>query len=344
MYFRLLTIIFTLLFAQSSHAKPGAIAIKALEADVLSFKSWLTQHKALNTYQMSVDHQLGSEKHNKRTLESFYLAKSCALKGELIRAKEIFLSLTELALENHWEEPQQEVIYHSFLYLAEIAESPLEKKLWLERAITFLPWYEPDTSSYSIKTKSLLKTTQAKMNSKFFRWSPFEQFAKFETVIVNGKHIAINPGAEVLLSAGLYRITFVAHDLFTQSMVVESQSLNSLNISGEALVNGSCEIPKINFKYDKNVNYIVFFNESCVRKFSGGQWSDYSGSLTEEFLPKYKIAPQGVSGLPLSEGKAKVKTRWKWIGASILAAAVGYAIYDHNRPTEVKKVIVEPED
>ncbi|MDZ4661074.1 MAG: hypothetical protein SGJ18_05585 [Pseudomonadota bacterium] len=338
---------FFMLFLSLSFAtQPQLIALKAIDADRQSYQAWLSHNQKLTSNLSFIEASLSSEKINRKMTEAFFSAKANALRGHTKVAKEEFLAITEMALERSWEDAQQEVVFHSFLFLSEIADSPLEKKLWLKRAIGFLPWYSPKFNSYSMATQNLFKKTQQELKAQQIVWKPYERFSKFDTVLVNGNRFDIGPESEVILGQDQYRLTFIAHDIFPQTRLVQSGYLNSFGVPEEPIIDGSCEAPKANLsKFSgTQTSYVVFFNNQCIRKFDGQNWSNYHTPVQGGVLPMYNLTPNTLSSMNFSRKEQKEKRRWKWIGASMLAAAISYAIYDHNRPTEVRQIIVDPED
>ena len=338
--------ILMLFFSLCLAAKPQVVAVKAIDADKQSYSTWLSLHRELNSYLSLAESSLDSEKYEKKMTESFFSGKAYALKGKMTEAKEEFLSITEMALEKNWQALQQELIFHSFLYLSEIASSPLEKKLWLKKAVNYLPWYLPKFESYSLATQILFKKIRNQTMSQKYVWRPFERFSKFDIVLVNGNRFDIGPETEITLGIDQYRLTFISHDVSTQTKLVQSESINSMTVPEDPLVDGSCEAPKANlpdFAIQPNTSYVVYFNKHCIRQFDGQNWSEYRSNL-DGVLPKYELGPNHLSSMNFAKEEESRNKRWKWIGASVLAATIGYAIYDHNRPTEVRQVVTESED
>ncbi len=334
------------LFLSLSFAMQGdVVAIKSVDSDRQSYEAWLNVQRNLTPYSTFVEKgSVDITKVEKKINDTFYLAKSQALKGHSAEAKELFLLITEGALAENWKTPQQEIIFHSFMYLSEISDSPNEKKLWIKKAILFLPWYLPDFTSYSLATQNLFKKMLQEMKSRQYIWRPFERFSKFDFILVNGSRFDISPETEITLGPDQYRLSFVSSDLTNHTRLVPSDSVDSIVIPDKALVSGSCATPKANLPVLLNSYYVVFFDKKCIKTFDGKNWGDYQQNNLISPVPSYNLNSGPFNSMDFKHEENRRKKHWKWVGITALAAVIGYAIYDHNRPTDTRQVILEPED
>lgn len=227
----------------------------------------------------------------------YYFAKSRA------SAMNYFLQIIDLSLNEDWHAHQREMIFNSFLRLAELV--PIKSEDYLKKAIAFDPTLKPN-SQFTQTIRNDFENMKRILKKRAFALS-LTDFKKFDKMILNGREIDLK-NTEIEILPGQYRITIISNKYKPSTFIFSSQQMMILDSPAIPFVDGSC-VANETSDYFQNSN-IKVYNPKCAKE--------------QKFLP---VSKNTNDFLKTSATEPNTKTifekPWFWAAAG---AVVGFLI------------------
>ncbi len=242
---------------------------------------------------------------------------------ELARAS--FLEVTKMSPAADWQEVHRQVIFYSFLRLAQMTSQSQDRQNLLEAAISFAPDLLPDNTLFPPPLMSSWKQVHFTLEKRASLISTEEKFPGYDILKINGHSVDIKTIKSVLLFPGSHRISLLSnsHPYFSQTL--NSSQLELLKVDTVALVYGSCDTPGLNGFKDLNLSEVsVMYDSDCLRTYTGTGWVKPNKQISPAFTP------QQVPGSLLAQTEAPshpAKRKLLWLGLSALVLGSAYLIY-----------------
>ena len=263
-------------------------------------------------------------------------AQAAYLSGD--SSKKLFQSIADMAYVGDWNEEQRRVILYALLRLAQLSDSPNEKKAFLIFASRFIT---EDLSStwpeYNLFPPPLVeRLNQLKSGQTSFLIDWRKRFPHHEIVLVNGKKMK----GKTRLNEGRYRITALSSTHAPYVRTLHLSELLSGVLKTQPLTEGHCDTLKVRPQWHQR-HIKLFRRKDCRKEYAfQGQSSHFKNPPSfhhnrEDFLSKKRelvfSESKNVGNLRPSEEHFMEETRtgkkdfknsriqWIVIGAAVVA-------------------------
>ena len=289
----------------------SAQLIQAPQTPYEEFQAYL-ETEEINSYSHFQLQEIKKQSESVKSL-SFLLeqAQRSFLKGHLKQAGDYFRSIVEQAYDNDWNKEIKDMIFYSYLRLAQI-EWKDNPNHFLYSALIFAPSFKPDESLFPpplIRKFNKIKNKQPLLKIKLGRIFPFH-----ETILINGKSFSKK---SISLPYGNYRVTALSSSHQPWSQKISLSDLAQKRIVTPPWAGGNCNNPSVSKKIKKeNILYPQF----C-------RWNPNLKLVKEEKVTSNLIIENNIK----QKIKATLKNNKKWIWTGVIATGVTVGIIFLNR-------------
>ncbi len=299
--------------------------------------SWLVKAPSANPQEFTVYNQnsdfqkisgyfLRCEEKN-QILEDFKKAQILFLDGNLDKAKQQFLIVTEKKWSCDWAESERQLILFSFLRMAQIEQEAARQTQWLKQAVQFDSEWTPDPSVFPPPLISQFASVRRQSVVQKIVLPAFAQ--KFSALLRNGRFISL---AQLSLeaSSGKARFTFVSDTYQIETVFMTLSELEQLSLQPQPLVIGDCNDFQLseNLKWIENVS--VFFALNCVK--SSPQTSNSGAVAKIDSSLRLPTMPQA----PQPQQRSWIQRNGLWLGTAVVGSLLlSYHLKNQDRPQTV---------
>ncbi len=262
-------------------------------------------------------------------LEDFKKAQILFLDGNLDKAKQQFLIVTEKKWSCDWAESERQIILFSFLRMAQIEQEPARQSQWLTLAVHFDSEWTPDASVFPPPLILQFASVRRQTMAQKIVLPTFAQ--KYSALLRNGRFISL---AQLSLEAdaGKARYTFVSDTYQIETVFMTLSELEQLTLQPQPLVMGDCN----NFQLSENLKWIenvsVFFALNCVKT------SQQTSTVISGTVAKIDSALQmpAMPQAPQPQQQTWVQRNGLWLGTAIVGSLLlSYHLKNQDRPQTV---------
>ncbi len=284
------------------------IAVQSLKSSDFEFETYLNNQPQVKSWIQYYKNQ------NKVARQSLYRELKKAqfefISGDLEKSKKYFKNISDLKFQFDWNEEERKVIHFALLRLAQVTQEPLVKNQLLTEAIEFDSSLVMDENLFP--PPMVEKFKQLKKISKTQVWSLPKNAAEFDEILVNGKS---HKGHTSFLrsAAARLRLTFLSNKYQTITLIQEPQHLESANLVLKPMALGDCDHPNWQMELDSSQQWL-FVDEGCVGESKNPQTLSTVSAQNLEISASNQNSSGSVPQI--------LKSKWLWIGVSILAAGV----------------------
>ena len=285
--------------------------IRAPQTPYEEFQAYL-ETEEMTSYSQFQLQEIQKQSESSKSL-SFLLeqAQRSFLKGHLKQSGDYFRSITKQAYSNDWNKEIKNMIFYSYLRLAQI-EWKDDPHNFLYSAIIFSPSFKPDESLFPpplVKKFNEIKTKQPLLKIKLRRIFPFHK-----TILINGTEMTKSTQS---LPYGNYRVTALSSSHQPWSQKISLSELVQKRIVTPPWAGGSCQKPFVSQKINKeNVLYPQF----C-------RWKPAPIVKKKETLPNLVIENNMKQKIQMT---LKDNQKWVWVGAAVGITA-GIILLNKNK-------------
>jgi hypothetical protein len=326
--------------AMALPAKPGLALssipgpfVRAPDVAAESFVARLAARPGAVSLAEYWDERSPEEAQSRQLSASFSRAQSLFLEGSSENAERAFRDVVRLARDADWRDAQRRALSFSFMRLAQLATAPGSVEERVEGAAAFAPDLRPDADAFPPPLVADWDKALARLKIKSTVIALDEKFAGYEALKIDGRAVAIRPGATALIAPGPHRFSALSSAYPYFSQVLTGAQLQALRIDQAPLASGDCAEPRFaGFAAIGAPAASVAFNE-CVKAFDGRDWVEGEKAAFAPSLGAIPAAETGGVGAPswLKAEAPKVESprhAWLWAAVTVMAlAAVGYIAY-----------------
>lgn len=245
-------------------------------------------------------------------LEDLKKAQFEFLKGSMEEAKKTFQKIVDQKHEEDWSKNVRKTIHYSHLRLAQLEKDENLKSKLLSDAFLFAPEIAVDQTLFPPPLQKQYADLFEKNSIQI--WKLPKNSIKFSTLLVNGQKIE-NPSSFLRHRSGIVRISFLSNQWNPIHITTSLDKLESATLTLSPLVRGTCQFPRFSIPNHPSVRFRMV-DKTC----SSQPHSQLASN--ENLLPPPKS--------PSNSTIPKIfKSKWFWIGASVIAT--GFAINSANQ-------------
>ncbi len=298
--------------------------------------SWLVKAPSANpqefaVYSQNSDYQKISAyflrcEEKGQLLEDFKRAQLLFLDGNLDKAKQQFLVVTEKKWACDWAETERQIILFSFLRMAQIEPDAGRQIEWLVQAVQYESEWTPDASVFPPPLIAQYATVRRQITSQKIVLPAFAQ--KYSALLRNGRFMSL---AQLSLeaNAGKARYTFVSDTYQIETVFVALPELENLSIQPQPFVTGECSDFQINenLKWIENVS--VFHSLNCIKSSQQTAMPSIVNAETPMPLPTLPEAT-------VPHQKTWIRRNGLWLGTAIVGSLLlSYHLNNQDQPRTV---------
>ena len=314
--------------------KPSVI-LKAPGTASAEFKAYV-ETEEVESYARVLLKEIKSSKNDERVLRSLLSsAQESFLKGHLRTSGDYFNSITKKAYEKDWTDKAREIIFYSFLRLAQIEWKGRNPEVFLHSAFLFASDLQPDASLFP--PPLVQKFNMMKKNSPSTPVLLNHIFPFHELILINGK--VFNLYDDLKLPYGKYRVTALSssHELWNR--VISLAELSQKRIVTAPLVRGTCQNPIVSKKFK---TYQILFSDFCL-------WAQSVNGVKT-----LKESPAGLKSISTKENSGgshhlnsgreplKISPASKWTALALSAVVLGAVYYLSHEGKDEKETKKQP--
>lgn len=262
-------------------------------------------------------------------LEDFKKAQILFLDGNLDKAKQQFLVVTEKKWSCDWAETERQLILFSFLRMAQIEQEPARQTQWLTQAVQYDSEWTPDPSVFAPPLIGQFNSVRRQTLAQKIVLPAFSQ--KYSALLRNGRFISLAQ-LSIEANAGKARYTFISDTYHIETVFMTLSELEQLTLQPQPLVMGDCNDFQLseNLKWIENVS--VFFALNCVKS-SQQTSTTVSASVAKSDsplqLPAMPVAPS-------AQQKTWIQRNGLWLGTALVGSLLlSYHLKNQERPQTV---------
>ncbi len=288
------------------------VAIQGAEISNFEFEKKVVENPG---YQTFIDHTFSQQKgRQKDLLPSLKKAQFHFLKGSLQEAQSHYQDIAEKKFEKHWDKKSREIIHYAHIRLAQLSHSEDKKKNWLLEAFLFQPNLRPDSQLFPPPLVAEYNKISSQHPVKIYPMP--EGHDMFSQIYINGE-LKKDRSGFFRSRGGKVRMSFLSNRWHPIHWVSEVEPIKDRKLILQALAKGSCQSP--DFQNIASINHLVLFDKDCLGE------SPFLPAASD--LAKKTLNPPPPSG----ESRAFYKSKWFWIGVSILATVIALYSYDQQQ-------------
>jgi hypothetical protein len=305
----------------------------------LASASWLVKAPSANpqefaVYSQNSDFQKISAyflkcEEKSQIVEDFKRAQILFLDGNLDKAKQQFLIVTEKKWSCDWVESERQIILFSFLRMAQIEQETGRQTQWLTQAVQFDSEWTPDPSVFPPPLIAQFTSARRQTTTQKIVLPAFAQ--KYSALLRNGRFISL---AQLSLEAGpgKARYTFVSDTFQIETVFMTLSELEQLTLQPQPLVIGDCNEFQLNenLKWIENVS--VFFGLNCVK--TAQQTSTAASAVMTKSESSLQL-PAMPNTSP-SQEKTWIQRNGLWLGTAVVGSLLlSYHLKNQDRSQTV---------
>lgn len=234
------------------------------------------------------------------------------LKGSLQKAQSHFTTLAHLSHKANWSLESRKVIHYALLRLAQLSGSQVKQRQWLQHALVFDDSIKLDERLFPPPLVDSYNKIGRDLKAQV--WSLPKNHHSFSTILVNGKKQ--NPNRSFLRHRpGRVRLSFLSNKYLPIEIVTDLNDLENLKISPQPIATGSCQAPTFNAQKPDNGQFVL--NAQDCRNLPPAQ------SVSHNVLSTVNENTRASSA-------HFYKSKWFWIGLSVLAAGFTWKSLEQN--------------
>jgi hypothetical protein len=259
-------------------------------------------------------------------LEDFKRAQVLFLDGNLERAKQQFLIVTEKKWSCDWAESERQIILFSFLRMAQIEQEPPRQSHWLNQAVEFDTEWTPDNAVFPPPLIAQFSLVRRQTKLQKIVLPAFAQ--KFSALLRNGRFMSLSQLA-IEANSGKARYSFVSDTYQIETVFVSLSELEQLSIQPQPFVVGDCD----DFQLSENLKWIenvaVFHSLNCIKS---------SQKTTSEPMMANAASPLQLPAAPdsIPLQKTWIQRNGLWLGTVIVGSLLlSYHLNNQDRAQTV---------
>ena len=309
-------------FSFASAGDKPLVILKAPNTPSAEFKAYV-ETEEVESYAQFLLKKNKSSKNDMQALRSLLSsAQESFLKGHLRTSGDYFNSITKKAYEKDWTDKAREIIFYSFLRLAQIEWKGRNPEVFLHSAFLFAPDLQPDSKLFPpplVKKFRAMKKNAPSSPVLLNRIFPFH-----ELILINGK--VFNLYDDLKLAYGKYRVTALSSSHEEWSQVVSITELSQKRVITPPLVRGTCRQPIVSKKFE---THQILFPDFCL-------WTQSVNGVKA-----LKESPAGIKNISTkdeagSEEPMQIGSANKWTALTLGVVVLG-AVYYLSKEKETKE-------
>ncbi len=230
------------------------------------------------------------------------------------KAEVFYLKLVDLSLTSDWHPLEREIIFQSFLRLAQISPNKAAPSYWLKKAISFSPKLSfPKNIKDGFLRERFLKEHKILKEKAFFMSTSFMQRGLIK---VNGQVYNVENQWEIPIYPGTHRVSILTNKSFYFSQVKEQSKLRHWTPILPEVLSGNCQSPqrKESSSLLSSI-FLAFYSPTCILNFSTLKPENKKSVLATKhsFLTPKKLE------IHSKESFLSKHSHWLWIGLSAVA-------------------------
>ncbi len=308
----------------------SAFIVRAPELSLVEFRGIqraLPETVSLADRQAPNDRQ---EADSRQMTSLFAEAQKEYLGGSLDRAKQLYAQVAEHRFDYSWGPGLRRMFVFALLRMAQMAD-PTEESLHLQRAVEFDPTHDMDESVFPPPLVAAFNKVRGEVRGALIKWPP--ELKGYETVLINGRPVRLNPGAQLDLVGGTQRLDFLSSAFEAVVVMGGANEIKNLKLAPRApLVSGNCGAPALHPSLSTLGRVTVVYPDSCVRVRVKGVWQTDDSTKNLQGLDLRVTDSESPNSVPIIRDAPEPGTqkwyhnKWVWIGAGTVTAAIVTAV------------------
>ncbi len=247
-------------------------------------------------------------------LEELKRAQFHFLKGSLDQAIQHFQRIHDQQHDEDWDLEVRKVIHYSQIRLAQLSQNERQKQ-WIKSALQFAPDLKLDQSLFP--PPLVEKYTALKKMEPLQVWALPKNSNSFSRIFINGREQKKH-SQFLRYRQGKVRISFYSNRYLPIHLVVKTNKLEGHSLDTVPIAQGECGQINFNHKASAGVQFHLV-DSDCNQPLR-------AKSLASTTTPT-KLASPPENG----RKRSFFKSKWFWIGASVLATGLAYQAIQNNR-------------
>lgn len=322
-----MTFLFLLGFWALSHGDEKLVLIRAPEADMVGFASWLQTNPRLLPYSQWWIHHRVKSKLRQELETRLEIAQAEFLKGSLDQARTRFAEILALEDQADWQAAERKTMAYARLRLAQLTTDLEERHSQVQAAAR---WGEVNLQS-RLWPQPLWHSYQQALHQSVL--TPFDLdlwHSGVRYLLIDGRPFEILPTTPYPVDLSRHRFTLVFDHRTVVSAFLNWEEFKAWRPSSPDLVKGTCSSHKLHAGEEFPARHQIYFADECVvgaSSFSGSAPIAVSSPLLPIVGQEWKA----------STSQPRKTSPWLWAGVGVLAAGAVYFLSQKsespNQPT-----------
>ena|GEM_PF-6384899 len=320
-----------LLFLTPALAK--TVVLKAPQANAKDYQAFVLSSSAYEFPSHALLSAMPSADDREHLSSLFAKAQASYTEGSLNQAKEDFRQVVALAETDQWGDEEQNVLLHSYLRLAQLAQNADEVSEWLKKAVTWTPKGKLDETFFPPPLVQQFRELQSSLATVPVDLKPFSE--DFNFVVLNGQTIDLAKTKKVEIKDGPVRATFVSDTFQPSTLQVAADQLAQAQPERRPWIEGSCLKPQLHWQKSGQLAK-PFFSQNCAPA-----KTKESPEIDVAYHAPVTVTHSENNPMPFTTDAANsskthvpfYERTWFWVGVGVVATAVVVVALSNSHST-----------
>ncbi len=298
------------LFFLCHWAQARTVLLEAPGARDLDYQAMLSANSEYLSPSQAYLNSHPSLSHREQLVTAFAAAQTAFLQNSIVEAREKFMGLLSLLMEDDWGRDERQAFLLAYFRLAQMESEAGARDRWLGQSLLLGAGLKVDEAL--IPPPLVARRLELSRQIPEIDIQRTDYASGWSEVLVNGQRCLRTGCDHWTRYPGKVRVTFVSNRWLPQTLLVDSQELSSLAPKTISWAEGSCEKPRPSEKAKEFSSSKIFWNLEC----------DKPAITVDSLRPQPSVQP----ALPLMKLNPQsppiYKSKLFWGGVGLVAALI----------------------